>query len=251
MSGHSKWSSIKHKKGAVDAKRSKVFTKVIRELTIASRMGGDDPSANPRLRSAIALAKSVNMPNENIAKAVKKGSGTDKSENWENVTYEGYGPHNVAVIVDCLTDNRNRTISSIRTIFNKNNGNLGSANSVMYMFDRVGLIEIEKSVIDEDTLMEHILEAGAEDLDTSDDQYYEIRTAPTDLHQIHTYLEEKSITIIKSNISLVPQNTVLVNETDKAKQIINFIDSLEDDDDVQNVYSNFDLTDEVIKELDS
>ncbi|MFH2129050.1 MAG: YebC/PmpR family DNA-binding transcriptional regulator [bacterium] len=250
MSGHSKWSSIKHKKGAVDAKRSKVFTKVIREITVAAKMGGDDPNSNPRLRSAIVLAKSVNMPNDNINKAIKKGAGDGKGENWESISYEGYGPHNVAVIVECLTDNKNRTISSVRSIFSKNNGNIGSTNSVMYMFDRKGIIEVKKDTIDEDTLTEYIIEGGAEDIDINDEQVYSIATEPGDLGSVHKYLEEKEVKIESSGLDLIPQNRIEIDDVSKAAQVIKFIEALEDDDDVQNVYSNFDISESVLQQLE-
>jgi len=250
MSGHSKWSTIKHKKGAADAKRSKVFTKVIKEITVAARMGGDDPDANPRLRSAIALAKSVNMPNDNVSKAIKKGVGGDKGENWENLIYEGYGPNNVAVIVECLTDNKNRTISSIRTVFGKNNGNIGATNSVLYMFDRKGIIEIDKSTIDEDTLTEYVLDAGAEDIDTTDESLFTVETAPGELAKVHQYLEDKKVEIKKSVLDLIPQNKVVIEDATKASQVIRFIEALEDNDDVQNVYSNFDISESVLSELE-
>ncbi len=249
MSGHNKWSTIKHRKGAVDAKRSKVFTKVIKEITVAAKMGGEDPNSNPRLRSAISLAKSVNMPNENVNKAIKKGVGGSKNENWENLTYEGYGPNNVAVIVECLTDNKNRTISSVRGIFGKNNGNIGASNSVKYMFDRIGLIEIMKSSIDEDTLMEYALEAEADDIDVSDSDIYLIKTTPSEFSKVLKTLEEKSVSINKSSIDLVPQNKIEIDDVSKANQVIKFIDALEDDDDVQHVYSNFDISDSVLNQL--
>lgn len=251
MSGHNKWSTIKHKKGAADAKRSKVFTKVIKELTVAAKMGGGDPDSNPRLRTAVAWAKSENMPKDNIERAIKKGAGGAQGDDYETIVYEGYGPHQVAVIVECLTDNRNRTVSSVRSIFNKNNGNMGASNSVMYMFDRIGLIEIEKSTIDEDSLTEHILEAGAEDIDTTGDEFYEITTAPEELHTVQTYLENQNLEIKSAQLDLVPQNSIEIDTADKAKQVIKFIDALEDDDDVQKVYSNFDLADEVAAELDA
>jgi YebC/PmpR family DNA-binding regulatory protein len=249
MSGHNKWSSIKHRKGAADAKRSKVFTKVIKEITVAARMGGDDPDANPRLRSAIALAKSVNMPNDNVSKAIKKGVGGGKGENWETIVYEGYGPHNVAVIVECLTDNKNRTISSVRSIFTRNNGNIGASNSVMYMFDRKGIIEVEKGGIDEELLTEHVLESGADDLDDSQEDVFQIETAPTSLGDVHIYLEENSVPIKTSSLDLIPQNRIEISDVNKAQQVIKFIDALEDDDDVQKVYSNFDISDEVLESL--
>jgi len=249
MSGHNKWSSIKHKKGAADAKRSKIFTKLIREITVAARLGGEDPNANPRLRAAIATARTANMPNDNINKAIKKGVGGDKNENWESITYEGYGPHNVAVIVECLTDNRNRTISSIRSIFNKANGNIGATNSVRYMFERKGVIEIEKSVVDENTLTEYAIEAGAENIDTSDDTVYIVETSAANFAEIQKYLEEKEVTLKSAAIKLVSQNKVEIGDAPKAMQVIRFIDNLEEDDDVQNVYSNFDISEEVLAKL--
>lgn len=249
MSGHNKWSTIKYKKGAADAKRSKIFTKVIREITIATKLGGEDQSANPRLRSAISLAKSVNMPNDNIEKAIKKGAGSGKGEDWENIIYEGYGPHNVAVIVECLTDNKNRTISSVRSIFNKNNGNLGSSNSVMYMFNRKGIIEIEKTKIDEDRLTEYAIDGGAEEIYSSDEFTFMIETASEDLGDVYKFLEDKSVEIKKSGINLIPTNKVEIEDVSKATQVINFIDALEDDDDVQNVYCNFDISEEVLEQL--
>jgi YebC/PmpR family DNA-binding regulatory protein len=249
MSGHNKWSTIKHRKGAADAKRSKVFTKIIKELTVAARLGGEDPGSNPRLRSAIALAKSNNMPNDNIKRAIQKGIGGGKDENWENIIYEGYGPHNVAVIVDCLTDNRNRTISAIRFAFNKTGGNLGAANSVMYMFDREGQIEVEKSAIDEETLTDYILEAGADDIDSEDDQFYLITATPSNLNDVHSYLESKSIEVSTSGVKLVPQNKIEIDDLEQAKQVLKFIETLEDNDDVQNVFSNFDISESVLNQL--
>ena len=250
MSGHNKWSSIKHKKGAADAKRSKVFTKVIKEITVAARMGGDDPDANPRLRSAITLAKSSNMPNDNIAKAIKKGVGGDKSEAWETIVYEGYGPNNVAVFVECLTDNKNRTISSVRGIFGKNNGNIGATNSVMYMFDRLGIIEIVKSCIDEETLMDYALEAGADDIDSEeDDEVFVIKCQPSEYSGVAKELEGKNLDIRTSAMDLIPQNKIIIDDVNKANQVIKFIDALEDDDDVQKVYSNFDISEEVMTQL--
>lgn len=249
MSGHNKWSSIKHRKGAADAKRSKVFTKVIKEITVAARMGGDDPNANPRLRSAIVLAKSVNMPNDNINKAIKKGLGDEKGDHWETIVYEGYGPHNIAVIVECLTDNKNRTISSVRSAFTKYNGNIGGTNSVMYMFDRKGYIEVEKSSIDEEALTEHVLESGAVDLDSSQEDVYWIETTPSQLGSVHKYLEEKGVEIKTSSLDLIPQNRIEITDIHKAQTVIKFIEALEDDDDVQKVFSNFDISDAVVNEL--
>ena len=189
------------------------------------------------------------MPSDNVKRAISKGMGGGKGESWETINYEGYGPHNVAVIVECLTDNRNRTISSIRYIFTKNNGNIGASNSVMYMFDRLGQIEVDKSTIDEDTLTEHALEAGAEDIETEDEDTYLITTIPGELEEVQTYLEKNSVQIKAAAVEMVPENRVEITEADKAKQVIKFIDMLEDDDDVQKVYSNFDISDDVLQEL--
>lgn len=252
MSGHSKWSTIKHKKGAADAKRSKIFTKVTKEIIVAAKMGGGDPSSNPRLRGAMTQARSVNMPTDKVKNAIKKGTGeSGDGNNYENILYEGYGPHNTAVIVECLTDNRNRTISSIRFTFNKNNGNIGSSNSVMYMFDHVGMIEVEKSQADEDTITEHVLEAGAEDIDTEQEEIYVIRTGSTDLHSVHTYLEEQGLEVKTAQLTYLPQNTVELKDLTQAKQVLKFIDALEDDDDVQNVYTNFDVAEDVLTQLEN
>ena len=249
MSGHSKWSTIKHRKGAQDAKRGKIFTKVIKEITVAARLGGGDPEANPRLRAAMLQAKSVNMPSDNVNKAIKKGTGELQAESYETLVYEGYGPHNVAVIVECLTDNRNRTISSVRSIFNKNSGNIGATNSVMYMFDRVGLIEVEKSTIDEDALTEIVLDSGAEDIDASQEEIFEITTAMDTLFAVSSFLEEKGVKVSKAELALIPQNKLEITDTGKAEQILKFLDLLEDDEDVQNVFTNLDISDEVMVNL--
>ncbi|MGK0288746.1 MAG: YebC/PmpR family DNA-binding regulatory protein [bacterium] len=251
MSGHNKWSSIKHRKGAQDAKRSKVFTKVIKEITVAAKIGGGEVESNPRLRTAILWGKSVNMPRHNIENAIKKGTGEKGSSMYENIIYEGYGPHQTAVIVETLTDNRNRTICSVRTIFNKKGGNLGSSNSVMYMFDRIGVIEVEKAGIDEDTITEHILEGGADDIDTSDEEVYRITTDASELHTVIEYLEGQKVEVKSGKLDLVPQNKIEITEVEKAKQAMAFIDALEDDDDVQSVYSNFDISDDVVAALNA
>ena len=250
MSGHNKWSTIKHRKGAQDAKRSKVFTKVIKEITVAARLGGEDIETNPRLRAAVASAKSANMPADNVKRAIQKGVGGTKGDDYESIVYEGYGPHQVAVIIECLTDNRNRTISSIRTAFNKNNGSLGSSNSVMYAFDRVGLIEVAKEGIEEDKMMEMALEAGAEDFDPESEDHYEITTAQADLHAVQTTLEGQGIAIQRSALAYVPQNKQEITDPAQASQVLRFLDVLEDDDDVQNVFSNLDLSDEAMAGLD-
>ncbi len=251
MSGHSKWSTIKHKKGAADAKRSKVFTKIIREVTTAARLGGEDPSANPRLRAAIQLAKANNMPAENLKRAIQKGAGGGKEEGYEAATYEGYGPHQLAVIVECLTDNKNRTIANLRTIFNKNGGNLGSANSVAYNFDLKGVIEIDKAGMEEDQLTEHAIEGGAEDIDTSGEAVYQVITEAAELHQVTGYLEGQGIEIQTSGLAYLPKSHQEVNSLEQAKAALQFLEALEDDDDVQKVHSNFDLSDEVAAALEA
>ncbi len=248
MSGHNKWSTIKHKKGAADAKRSKIFTKIIREITVATKLGGADLDANPRLRLAVNNAKSANMPADNIKRAIEKGLGDDKS-NWENITYEGYGPHNIAVIVECLTDNRNRTVSSVRTLFNKNNGNLGSSNSVLYMFDRKGQLYFEETNLNEDEITELALEAGAEDVIPQGDNAFTITTDPADLNSVSDFFTAKEIPF-NMEYALIPQTPLEINDTTQAEQILKFIDILEDDDDVQNVFTNLQLSDEVTKQLE-
>jgi YebC/PmpR family DNA-binding regulatory protein len=249
MSGHSKWSTIKHRKAAQDAKRGKAFTKLIKELTIAARMGGSELDANPRLRTAVANAKSQSMPKDNIDRAIKKGAGELDGAVYEEIIYEGYGPHNVAIIVEVMTDNRNRTIASVRHAFSKCNGNLGSANSVQYMFDRMGSIMIDKTVIEEEPLTELILEAGAEDINTENPQAYHVITAPADFDVVRSYLEEKDVAMLSAEVIWNPQNRVEIDDSKKAEVLIKLIDILEDDEDVNSVHSNFDIRDNVMAEL--
>ncbi len=249
MSGHSKWSTIKHRKAAQDAKRGKAFTKLIKELTIAARMGGSELDANPRLRTAVANAKSQSMPKDNIDRAIKKGAGELDGAVYEEIIYEGYGPHNVAIIVEVMTDNRNRTIASVRHAFSKCNGNLGSANSVQYMFDRMGSIMIEKTVIEEDLLTDLILEAGADDIITENPDAFQIITSPVDFDTVRSYLEEKEVTMLSAEVIWNPQNRVEIDDSKKAEQVIKLIDILEDDEDVNSVHSNFDISDNVMAEL--
>ena len=249
MSGHSKWSTIKHRKAAQDAKRGKAFTKLIKELTIAARMGGSELDANPRLRTAVANAKSQSMPKDNIDRAIKKGAGELDGAIYEEIIYEGYGPHNVAIIVEVMTDNRNRTIASVRHAFSKCNGNLGSANSVQYMFDRMGSIMIEKTVIEEDLLTDLILEAGADDIITENPDAFQIITSPVDFDTVRSYLEEKEVTMLSAEVIWNPQNRVEIDDSKKAEQVIKLIDILEDDEDVNSVHSNFDISDNVMAEL--
>ena len=249
MSGHSKWSTIKHRKGAQDAKRSKIFTKLIKELTVATRMGGDDASANPRLRAAIAAAKGANMPNDNMKRAIQKGAGGAKGDDYESIIYEGYGPQNVAVIVECLTDNRNRTVSNIRTAFNKNGGTMGSSNSVMFNFSQIGVIEVSKTAYDEDTMMELAIDAGALELDSEGEEVYEVQTEMADLHAVQAALEEKGVEVLKSSLVYQPMNKAEITEVDHAHSVFRLIDVLEDDDDVQSVFSNVDFSDAVLAAL--
>jgi len=243
MSGHSKWHSIKHKKAAIDAKRGKMFTRYIKEITIAARMGGGDPESNARLRHAIDGAKSVNMPSDNIKKAVMRGTGELDGVNYEENRYEGYGPGGVAVIVETLSDNKNRTVSEVRHTFNKYNGNLGESGCVGWMFARKGLILLEKESIAEDALMELALEAGAEDIKTEEDSY-EVITAPDDLISVNDAIKAAGIEPFSSEISMIPTNTVHL-EGKHAEQALRLLEKLEELDDTQNVWSNADIDEDV------
>jgi YebC/PmpR family DNA-binding regulatory protein len=249
MSGHSKWSTIKHKKAAVDARRGKLFTKAIRELTSAARAGGGSPEANPRLRTAIAAAKSANMPTDTIQRAIKKGTGELPGEVYEEVTYEGYGAGGVAILVDVLTDNRNRTVAEIRHLFAKHGGNLGEAGCVAWMFGRTGLITVDMNQIDEDTLLEIVLEAGGDDIRIEGD-VYEIRTTPETFEDVRTALEHRSLTLGLAEITLLPQSTIQVDGK-QAEQVIRLMEVLDDHDDVRKAYANFDIPDAVLAELTS
>jgi YebC/PmpR family DNA-binding regulatory protein len=245
MSGHSKWSSIKHKKGAVDAKRGKIFTKLIKEITVAARMGGSgDTDANPRLRSAIIAAKSENMPKDNIERAIKKGTGELEGVSYEENNYEGYGPGGAAVLVESLTDNKNRAVADIRHIFNKCGGNLGENGCVAWMFDKKGYIVIEGSVTDEDALMEVALEAGAEDV-REDGSNFEVICAVEDFESVKAAIDEKSIAYIEAEVTMLPQSTTSL-QGKEAEQMIRLMDMLEDCEDVQRVYTNADIPEELI-----
>jgi YebC/PmpR family DNA-binding regulatory protein len=244
MSGHSKWHSIKYKKAAQDAKRGKMFTKIIRELVVAARTGGGEPDANPRLRKAIADAKAVNMPSDNIKRAILKGTGQLEGTTYEELSYEGYGAGGVAIYVETLTDNKNRTVSEIRRIFSKNGGNMGESGCVAWMFNRKGYIVVEKSKASEDALLDLILEAGAEDL-KEDGSNYEIFTAPDDYEAVVNALEENNIEIAASNLGYIPQNYVKL-EGKQAHQLLRLMEELEDHDDVQHVWANFDIDEEEI-----
>jgi YebC/PmpR family DNA-binding regulatory protein len=247
MSGHSKWSTIKHKKAAQDAKRGAMFTKVIKELTVAARMGGGDVDMNPRLRTAVLKAKAVNMPQDTMQRAIMKGTGELPGVNYEEITYEGYGPGGVAMIVTVLTDNRNRTVAEVRKIFSKNGGNLGESGCVAWMFQKKGLIVVDKDKIDEDELLGIALEAGAEDVRPSDTMY-EVITAVEDFEPVKQGITTQGIEPSSSEISLLPQTTVRL-EGSQARQLLKLMDELEEHDDVQNVYANFDIPDEVMAEV--
>ena len=246
MSGHSKWHSIKHKKGAIDAKRGRMFTKLIKEITIAARIGGGDPEGNPRLRKAIGDAKEVNMPADNIKRAVQKGTGELEGGQLEELQYEGYAPGGVAMIVDVVTDNRNRTVSEIRHVFSKNGGNMGEAGSVSWMFSKKGYIAIEKSKGDEETLMTLAIDAGADDF-TSDEANYEIYTAPDAFDKVLNAVKAKNIQPIAAEVSMIPQNYVKV-EGKTAQQVVKLMEALDEHDDVQHVYANFDIEESELAE---
>jgi YebC/PmpR family DNA-binding regulatory protein len=248
MSGHSKWSTIKRKKGAIDAKRGKIFTRLIKEITVAARSGGGDPDGNPRLRSAIITAKTENMPKENIARAIKKGTGEIAGEVYEEILYEGYGPGGVAVLVDCMTDNRNRTVADIRHYFTKSNGNLGESGCVAWMFEKKGIILVDKATVAEETLMELALEAGAEDV-VEEENEFQIQTAPDQFDQVRDALEKGGVKILDASVSRIPKTTVEVTEEKPAKALLKLLESLEDHDDVQNVNANFDIDDELMERL--
>jgi YebC/PmpR family DNA-binding regulatory protein len=249
MSGHSKWHSIKHKKAAQDAKRGKIFTKIIRELAVAARIGGGDPDANPRLRKAVSEAKAVNMPSDNIKKAIMKGTGQLEGVNYEETSYEGYGPGGVAIYVEVLSDNKNRTVSELRHVFSRNGGNIGESGCVSWMFNRKGYIVIEQSNASEDELLDIILEAGAEDL-REDGSNYEIFTTPENYEAVVNALKEHNIELAASNLGYIPQNYVQL-EGKQAQQLLRLMEELEDHDDVQNVWANFDIDEEEIAKYSS
>jgi YebC/PmpR family DNA-binding regulatory protein len=248
MSGHSKWSTIKRKKGAIDAARGKIFTKLIKEVTLAARLGGGDIEGNARLRSAVLAAKEENMPKDNIERAIKKGTGElGGGVAYEEITYEGYGPAGVAVIVEVMTDNKNRTVAEIRHIFSKHGGNLGENGCVSWMFDKKGSIVIEKKIVGEDALMETALEAGADDVRDQDTEW-EVITDPLSYEAVKKAIDQKGWKYLDARVGLIPQNTIRL-EGGKAEQMMKLMEKLEDNDDVQNVYANFDISDEVMEKL--
>lgn len=245
MSGHSKWSTIKHKKGKADAQRGKMFTKLARYLTVAAREGGPDPEYNANLKTAIEKAKAENMPNDNIERAIKKGSGDLEGANFEEITYEGYGPAGVAVFVECLSDNRNRTASDVRHAFDKFGGNLGSTGCVSWMFDRKGLLIVDgNEEIDEEELMLQAIEAGAEDF-SAEEEYFEITTAPENFEQVKEVLKEAGYNFSTSEITFIPQNETKLEEEKDIKNMVKLIEVLEDNDDVQQVYHNWEMPEDL------
>ena len=243
MSGHSKWSTIKRKKGVNDAQRAKIFTKIAREIIVAVKAGGPDPDNNSSLKDAIAKGRAANMPNDNISRTIKKAAGSTDGDNYENINYEGYGPNGVAVIVETLTDNRNRTAAGIRHFFDKFGGNMGQTGCVGFMFDKKGVIVIEKEDIDEDEITMDALDAGAEDIEVNED-YYEITTLPDDFHTVRDALEAK-YTLMSAEISMVPQTTVTLTDEKQITMMSKMLENMEDDDDVQNVYHNWDMPEDM------
>lgn len=246
MSGHSKWATIRRKKGALDAKRGKLFTNLIKEIQIAAREGGGDEAANPRLRTAIVGAKAANMPNDNIKKAIQRGTGELPGVNYEEITYEGYGPGGVAMLVECLTDNKQRTVSDVRHLFSKYNGSLAENGAVAWMFHDEGSIVFNTSVMDEDAMMEQVLESGAEDMKVEDDTYL-VTCTPRDLASVQAYFDEKGLEYESAELEKVPQTTVKI-EGKEAKTLLKLMDAIEDNDDVKKVWANFDIDDSLIEE---
>jgi YebC/PmpR family DNA-binding regulatory protein len=247
MSGHSKWASIKHKKGAVDAKRGKVFTKLIKEITVATRLGGKDPDSNSRLRVAIAAAKAENMPKENIERAMKKGTGELEGSNYEEVTYEGYGPGGVAVLIEVLTDNKNRAVADVRHLFERSGGNLGESGCVAWMFSQKGLIVFQKDQVEEEMLFELALEAGADDI-KEDEKELEVITEPSSFEKVKTAIENAGIRYTLAEITMIPKTTVKIDDK-HAQQMLTLMENLEDNEDVNHVYANFDISDEVMEAI--
>ncbi len=247
MSGHSKWSSIKHKKGAADAKRGQLFSKLSRAITVAAKEGGGDPTGNATLATAIQKAKDNSMPKDNIERAIAKGAGGGEGASYETITYEGYGPAGVAVLVEAMTDNRNRTAADIRNIFNRTNGKLGETGTVAWIFERKGSIVVDAGAADEDTLMTVAIDAGAEDV-TQDEHAYEIVTDPSDFMAVRAALDEAGIAYTSAELAMLPKNTVQLEMSD-AKKMLRLMEALEESDDVQEVHANFDISEEILEAL--
>ncbi|MCK5708868.1 MAG: YebC/PmpR family DNA-binding transcriptional regulator [Candidatus Aureabacteria bacterium] len=248
MSGHSKWSSIKHKKGAADAKRGKIFTKIAKEITVAAKQGGGDPDANPRLRTAIQNAKSCNMPSDNVKRAIQKGTGELPGVVYEEIIYEGYGPGGVAILIDSATDNKNRTVAEIRNIFTKKSGNLASSGAVSYLFETKGFLAFDKEKVDEDLLFEVATEAGAEDL-KDEGEIIEVFTDPKDFENVKKECDAKSLVFNHAEITKIPTTTVAIEDEKTATKVLSLVEMLQDNDDVQNVYANFDINDALLNKI--
>jgi YebC/PmpR family DNA-binding regulatory protein len=248
MSGHNRWTKIKHKKAAAGAAKGKLFTKLIKEITVAARAGGGDPAGNARLRAAIDTAKEANMPSDNITRAVKKGTGELEGASYEEVTYEGYGPHGVAMIVECLTDNRNRTAGDVRSSFAKGGGNLASEGAVAWSFERRGVVEVRPGPT-EDALMEAAIEAGAEDVVNLGAEGFEVRTHPNDLHQVAAALEARKLVLGQRRVTYLAKDTIHVADADRAQQMLRLMDLLLDLDDVQAVHANFEIDDKLMEQM--
>ena len=245
MSGHSKWATTKHKKAAIDAKRGKIFTKIGKEITVAARLGGGDPDGNPRLRTAVVNAKSVSMPAENIKRAIQKGTGELPGVAYEEITYEGYGPNGVAIIIEVMTDNRNRTVAEIRHTMEKLGKGMGENGCVSWMFHKKGYIVVARAKADEEKLMGLALDAGAEDLQTEDENFV-ITTPPNDFEKVKKALEDAGVPLEVAEVTMLPQTYVKLEGEKEAGQMLRLVEALEDNDDVQNVYANFDISDEVM-----
>jgi YebC/PmpR family DNA-binding regulatory protein len=246
MSGHSKWHSIKHKKGAADKARGKLFAKLIRQIEVAAREGGGDTDANPTLRTMVQKARDASVPVDTIDRAIKRGTGELEGVRYEQIMYEGYAPNGIAVLADCLTDNRNRTGQEIKNMFTRNGGSLAEPGAVSWQFERKGVLILEKNAADEDTLMLAALDAGAEDIADQGDTW-QITTAPTDLHAVRTALDETSIPVTSFELTMLPTNSIPLGDEAGARAVLRVIDALEEHDDVQNVYANFDIPDDVLQ----
>lgn len=245
MSGHSKWASIKHKKGALDAKRGKIFTKLIKEISVAARLGGGDPTGNARLRQAIAAAKAENMPKDNIERAIKKGTGELEGMSYEEVSYEAYGPGGVAVLIDCLTDNKNRTVADLKHIFDRHGGSLGAPGCVSWIFEKKGVITFDKGKAEEEKLLEVALDSGAEDVRQADNQF-EVVMNPTDFEKVRKAFDTSGLKYSLAEITMIPQKFVRLDGK-KAEQMLNLMEALEDNEDISHIYANFDIPDEVME----
>ncbi|MDP2798646.1 MAG: YebC/PmpR family DNA-binding transcriptional regulator [Deltaproteobacteria bacterium] len=248
MSGHSKWSTIKRKKGATDAKRGKIFTKLAKEIIVASRLGGGDINMNPRLRAAVADARAENMPKDNIERAIKKGTGELEGQSYEEVIYEGYGVGGVAVLVESMTDNKNRTVPDLRHIFSKNGGNLGENGCVAWLFDKKGLITVDKKAVTEEKLMDIALEAGAEDV-REQEKEYEVVTPASDFEAVKKALDDQKVPYLAAEITMLPKTTVQIEDEKQAQQVLRLMEALEDYDDVQHAYANFDIPDAILEAI--